>query len=92
MDLKVKMYYSIKNTVGYTYPSDLIVYTNSKFHNSYDACNVASNLTHEWTHKMGFGHDMKWNRDRDYTVPYGHNSIIEKLCPLAKLNKLTKLN
>lgn len=89
MDLTVKMYYSWKNTVGYTYPSDMIVYTNSKFYNKFSPCEVASNLVHEWTHKMGYTHSKQWNKDRDFTVPYGHNTIIEKLCPLALENKLT---
>lgn len=91
MDITVKMYYSWRSTVGYTYPNSLIIYTNSKFHNSYTPCQVASNVTHEWTHKMGFGHSQKWTKERDYTVPYGHNTIIEKLCPLAEQNKLTNL-
>jgi uncharacterized protein YjaZ len=91
MDITVKMYYSWRSTVGYTYPNSLIIYTNSKFHNRYNPCQIASNIAHEWTHKMGYGHSQKWTKERDYTVPYGHNSIIEKLCPLAELDKLTNL-
>jgi len=91
MDVTLKMYYSRRNTVGYTYPSDPIVYTNSKFHNNFDACRVASNVTHEWTHKMGFGHDSERTARRNYSVPYAHNSIIERLCPLAKQGKLTQI-
>jgi hypothetical protein len=89
MDLTVRMYYSLRSTVGYTYPHVLTVYTNSRFYNRYSACQVASNLAHEWTHKMGYGHSQKWNHDRDFTVPYGHNKIVEKLCPLALEGKLT---
>ena len=91
MDITLKMYYSMKSTVGYTYPSDTKIYTNSKFHNNYTACQVASNAVHEWTHKMGFSHAAKWDKSRDYSVPYGHNSIVEKLCPLAKQGKLNSL-
>lgn len=89
MDLTVKMYYSWKSTIGYTYPTEMIVYTNSKFHKNFSPCEIASNLVHEWTHKMGYTHSMKWNRDRDFTVPYGHNTIVKKLCPLALEDKLT---
>lgn len=78
MDLQVRMYYSWRRTVGYTYPSDMVVHTNSRFHNSYGVCQVASNLTHEWTHKMGFSHASA--RDSK-SVPYAHNDIIEELCP-----------
>ena len=88
MDLTVKMYYSWRSTVGYTYPSEMTVYTNSKFHNNFGVCEIASNLVHEWTHKMGYSHSKKWNKARDYTVPYGHNTIIEKLCPLALEDRL----
>lgn len=89
MDLTVKMYYSFRSTVGYTYPNIMTVYTNRRFHNGFTPCQIASNLAHEWTHKMGYGHSKRWNYDRDFTVPYGHNKIIEKLCPLALENKLT---
>lgn len=92
MDLKVKMYYSrFVKTVGYTYPSELIVYTNWKYHGSYDECRIASNLVHEWTHKMGFGHESKSTKDRPYTVPYAHNTIIEGLCDKARKGELTPL-
>lgn len=77
MDLKVEMYHSYGNTVGYTYPDDLVVHTNSKYHNNYSPCDIASNFTHEWTHKMGFDHS---SANDSNSVPYAHNSIIEKLC------------
>lgn len=77
MDLKVRMYRSLKPVVGYTYPSDMKVYTNSRFYNRYDECGVASNLVHEWTHKMGFDHSSA--RDSK-SVPYSHNAIVEALC------------
>jgi hypothetical protein len=78
MDLTVKMYNDTHSkVVGYTSPKSMIVYTNLKFHKKYTACEVASNLTHEWTHKMGFGHKTA----RSYnSVPYAHNEIIRKLC------------
>lgn len=91
MDLVVECYYSNNSTVGYTYASANKIYANTKFHKNYSACQTASNLQHEWSHKMGFGHAVKWSSARDYSVPYGLNSIVEKLCPLAKANKLTPL-
>lgn len=77
MDLTVEMYYSRKSTVGYTYPNSLKVMTNSRFHNSYSACEVASNLAHEFTHKMTFGHSSA--RDKS-SLPYSHNDIVKSLC------------
>lgn len=78
MDLKVTMYYKkYSKVVGYTDASSMIVNTNSKFHNYYTPCEIASNLTHEWTHKMGFGHLSA----SDYnSVPYSHNEIVKSLC------------
>lgn len=91
MDLKVSMYYKAGSTVGYTYPSDMIVHSNWKFHQNYEPCRIASNLFHEWTHKMGFSHSSKYTKARDYTVPYGHNDIIESLCAKAEKGQLTEL-
>lgn len=79
MDLKVEMYFKrLTKVVGYTLPGSLIVYTNSKFHDRYSVCEVASNLVHEWTHKMGFDHSSAQDK---LSVPYAHNEIIEALCP-----------
>lgn len=90
LDLKVTMYYSNNKTVGYTYPSSMIVNTNWKFHKNYQPCRIASNIVHEWTHKMGFGHSSNYTSNRDFTVPYGHNDIIERLCEKAEKNQLTQ--
>ena len=78
MDLKVTMYFRRNSTVGYTYASSLVVYTNSKFHNYFTVCEVASNLVHEWTHKMGYGHSSAGD---SRSVPYAHNAIVKALCP-----------
>lgn len=92
LDLIVEMYYSkYVSTVGYTYPKDLVVHTNWKYHKNYHPCRIASNLGHEWTHKMGFGHDSKNNSNRPFSVPYAHNTIIESLCEKAEKGQLTEL-
>lgn len=86
MKLIVTMYKkSLSKVVGYTNKNSPIIYTNSKFHDKYDECLVASNLAHEWTHKMGYGHKSAsdWS-----SVPYSHSTIMRILCPLAKKNKL----
>ena len=88
MDLKVKMYYSRRRTVGYTYETSLIVYTNSKFHSWYTACEVASNAVHEWSHKLGFMHSSASDSE---SVPYSLNDVVENLCPLAMAGKLKAL-
>lgn len=82
LDLTVTMYNkSYSSVVGYTYPSDLKVYTNRKFHDKYGACDVAGNLFHEWTHKLGFGHSYEYTKSRESSVPYALGYLLEGLCP-----------
>lgn len=77
MDLTVTMYYSwYSKVVGWTNGKIMTVHTNSKYHNKYTACSIASNLIHEWTHKMGFDHV---SASSSYSVPYAHNSILRSL-------------
>jgi hypothetical protein len=79
MDIDVTMYYKNNSTVGYTYPSTPRTWVNSKFFNKYTHSQVAKNVVHEWTHKVGFGHDFKRTSRRPYSVPYAVGSIIEDL-------------
>lgn len=78
MDLKVTMYFSATSkVVGYTYPNSNTIFTNAKFYNRYFPCDIASNLTHEWSHKLGFEHSSASDRE---SVPYSLNEIIKRLC------------
>lgn len=77
MDLKVSMYYKRNIVIGYTTPSSMIVNTNSKFHNGFEPCEIASNLSHEWVHKMGFGHNSATSYN---SVPYAIGYLVGELC------------
>lgn len=79
MDLDITMYYRSNSTVGYTYPNTNRIWVNSKFFNGYNLGQVAANVTHEWTHKLGFGHDSRSTARRAYSVPYGIGKIIREL-------------
>ena len=79
MDVDVTMYYKRTSTVGYTYPDTTKTWVNSRFFNGYTPGQVAANVTHEWTHKIGFGHAFRSNPSRPYSVPYAIGSIIEEL-------------
>lgn len=79
MDLNVKVYYQASNTVGFTSPSSSYINMNTKYFNSYTPNNVAANMTHEWLHKLGFGHAVNYSKSRDYSVPYAIGSIISQL-------------
>jgi hypothetical protein len=79
MDLDLELYYSSRSTVGYTYPSGLRIWMNTKFFDAYTPCEVAGNVFHEWTHKLGFTHASSYSISRDSSVPYAVGYIVEEL-------------
>jgi len=84
MNFDLKLYRSrnpFSKVYGYTNPDTTRVWLNKKFYrrSSYTAIDVASNLTHEWLHKIGFGHSFYSNPDRPYTVPYAVGYILGEL-------------
>jgi hypothetical protein len=79
MDVDVTLYYKAGSTVGYTYANTNRTWINSKFFNGFRPSQIVANVTHEWTHKIGFGHTSNNSPSRPYTVPYGIGSIISDL-------------
>jgi hypothetical protein len=79
MDLELELYYSRRSTVGYTYPDELKVWMNTKYFNVYNAAEVAGNIFHEWTHKLGFEHTYRYSKMRESSVPYALGYLIEEL-------------
>lgn len=80
MDLDLELYSNYStSTVGYTYPNTLKIWMNRKFFDQYDSSQVARNVFHEWTHKLGFGHDSSATSRRPYSVPYGLGTIIQEM-------------
>lgn len=79
MDLKITLYYANNSTVGYTYPDSDRVWVNNKFFAGYSLAKVAANVVHEWTHKLGFGHDFRRTTRRNFSVPYGVGTIVREL-------------
>jgi len=79
IDLDLTLYYRNNSTVGYTYPDTVRVWVNNKFFAGYNYGQVAANAIHEWTHKVGFGHDFNNNSDRPFSVPYGIGSIVKEM-------------
>jgi hypothetical protein len=79
MDLDLELYYSWRSTVGYTYPNTLRIWMNTKFFDQYTPAEVAGNVFHEWTHKLGFDHAQSYSVRRDSSVPYAIGSLIEEL-------------
>lgn len=79
MDLELELYYSWKNTVGYTYPNALRIYMNTKYFDPFTPSEVAGNVFHEWTHKLGFEHASSYSVSRDSSVPYAIGYLIRDL-------------
>jgi len=79
MDLELELYYSWKNTVGYTYANKPRIYMNTKYFDVYTPAEVAGNVFHEWTHKLGFEHASSNTTGRSSTVPYAVGYIVEEL-------------
>lgn len=79
MDMEVELYYAATTTVGYTYPNTKRIWVNTKYFNTNSVEKVASNLMHEWLHKVGFGHAQSYSTSRDYSVPYAIGRMISSL-------------
>jgi hypothetical protein len=80
MDLDLELYANYStSTVGYTYANTIKIWMNRKYFDAYDAEEVARNVFHEWTHKLGFTHASSATSSRPYSVPYALGSIMEDL-------------
>lgn len=79
MDLDLELYYSNRSTVGYTYADGIRIWMNTKFFDAYTPCEVAGNVFHEWTHKLGFSHASSYSVGRDSSVPYALGYLVEEL-------------
>lgn len=63
------------SAIGYTYPNTVKQWIYSWFLKS-DYRRVAGNLAHEWCHKMGYGHEYRYNPTRQHTVPYAVGDFV----------------
>jgi hypothetical protein len=80
MDVEVELYTKNDSTViGYTKPLSRRIWMNTKYFNRHSHGEVASHLTHEWLHKLGFDHERERTPDRKFSVPYAVGYIIRDL-------------
>lgn len=79
MDVELELYQQSTNTIGYTYPNTTRIWVNTKYFNKYTPVQVADNLFHEWMHKLGFDHALKYSKSRNYSVPYAIGYLVEEL-------------
>lgn len=79
IDAEIELYYEDSSTIGHTNPKTRRIWVNTKYFNIYTPSQVAGNLTHEWMHKLGFGHSATSTPSRPYSVPYAIGYLINKL-------------
>lgn len=79
MDVELELYEHASRTIGYTYPHTSRIWMNTKYFNKYSPIQVADNLFHEWLHKLGFDHALKYTKSRNYSVPYAIGYLVEEL-------------
>lgn len=79
MNLELEIYHEANKTIGYTYPNVTRIWVNRKYFSRYSDVQVADNLVHEWMHKIGFEHSVKWDEDRKHSVPYAVGYLVEEL-------------
>lgn len=78
--MEVEFYYANNSTVGYTYSNSKRVWVNTKFYDTFKPSQAAGNFYHEWSHKLGYGHEVNSSAYRNYTVPYAIGYIMRDLC------------
>ena len=87
-DLELSLYtppfYKKWTVVGYTYVTTPVQWMNRYYFNKFSAPQIAGNLVHEWTHKLGFGHDFKSTKRRPFSVPYAVGDIVAELAAGVK--------
>lgn len=58
------------SAIGYTYPDTKKQYVYESFLDRATFGGLAGNISHEWMHKIDFGHAYKYHITREFTVPY----------------------
>lgn len=77
VNLFLKLYDNpMSRVIGYTTSKTNLININWKYFKHFKIHEVAANLTHEWTHKLGFGHTSAKEHD---SVPYAIGYIVRDL-------------
>lgn len=76
IDVYITMYYSFRNTVGYTYPSTWYTWINRKFFSGFNYADVAGNVVHEYMHNMGYDHKRATDK---WSVPYAVGYLVRDM-------------
>lgn len=80
MDLELELYTDNNAvTIGYTMPSIVKVFMNTKYFNKFKPYQVADNMFHEWLHKLGFTHSVEVTAARAHSIPYAVGYIVKSI-------------
>ena len=79
IDVDVTIYYAFNSVIGYTYPNTLRTWINRRYFKKFTAVGIASNMSHEWLHKIGFNHSFYRTKERPFSVPYAIGYMVEEL-------------
>lgn len=78
LDLYLTLYYSWKNTVGYTYPTTFWTWTNRKFFIRFDYADFAGHVLHEYLHNIGMDHPRNDRNSVVYQCGYLMRDMIKE--------------
>jgi hypothetical protein len=77
MNYFLKLYYKrYSKVIGWTNGDINTINVNWKFFKNFKPSDVAGNLAHEWTHKLGFGHASAAEHD---SAPYAIGYIVREM-------------
>lgn len=80
MDVEIELYSDYNSIVlGFTNPRSKRIWMNRKYFNKHSPAKLASHLTHEWLHKLGFDHEREKCHNRKYSVPYAVGYIVKDI-------------
>ena len=78
MNFYLNLYYKrYSKVIGWTNGDINTININWKFFKGFKPSDVAGNLAHEWTHKLGFGHKSAAEHD---SAPYAIGYIAREMC------------
>lgn len=67
------------DTIGFGYPGEKRIYTYTCLIDEEDSlAEMAGNLAHEWSHKLGFVHRTEYHSEIYETVPYVFGDLVEE--------------
>lgn len=71
------------SAIGYTYPNTKWQYIYNRFFSGASVAAIAGNIAHEYMHKLGFEHEFKYTKLREFSVPYAVGYFVERYAKKA---------